>query len=100
MPLSRLIYAIKTRKRFFAISPQYLSGLTLENISTAEGAKILDGYNASLQRKAELQAAIAVNADANKVVANLQAEKDGLIALAKQGKVSFGDLRSVAASTQ
>jgi TP901 family phage tail tape measure protein len=42
------------------LNPQYLSGLTLENMKTAEGKKILDGYIASLIQKAEMEAKNAV----------------------------------------
>lgn len=38
------------------ISPEYLRGLTLENIRTAEGTKIINGYIAVLKKKAEAQA--------------------------------------------
>lgn len=74
------------------ISPEYLKGLTLENITTDEGKKILDGYIGSLQKKAELQAAEAVNADANKTVSNLKAERQALENMGKAGKVAFNDL--------
>jgi len=79
-------------KELIAISPNYLKGLTLENIATAEGTKILDAYIGSLQRKAELEAAGTVNAESNKAVANLQAQRQALVELGKTGKASYGDL--------
>jgi len=39
------------------IAPEYLGGLTLENISTAEGVGMLEAYNNELLRKAKIQAA-------------------------------------------
>ncbi|MFA6060045.1 MAG: phage tail tape measure protein [Taibaiella sp.] len=39
-----------------AISPEYLGRLTLENIATAEGTKIIDNYVKALRRKAEATA--------------------------------------------
>ncbi|SHK92801.1 hypothetical protein SAMN05444266_101616 [Chitinophaga jiangningensis] len=51
----------KALQDLIALSPQYLSGLTLENIRTAEGKQILDGYIQSLKQKAELQAGEAIS---------------------------------------
>jgi tape measure domain-containing protein len=42
-----------------AISPEYLSGLTLENIATEEGTNILNNYISALRNKAALQATFA-----------------------------------------
>lgn len=78
--------------QLIALSPQYLEGLTLENAATKEGKSLIDAYILSLQRKGELEAAGAVNADATKAVADLKAERDALVELRKQGKVSFNDL--------
>jgi hypothetical protein len=52
-------------KDLIDISPEYLNKLTLENLKTAEGKAILDGYIASLRKKAELQAGEAI---ANKAI--------------------------------
>ncbi|WP_445458450.1 phage tail tape measure protein [Flavobacterium sp. HNIBRBA15423] len=41
------------------ISPEYLGNLTLENIKTAEGKKILDSYILSLRKKHELEILMA-----------------------------------------
>ena len=79
-------------KELIALSPQYLEGLTLENLKTAEGKKLLDSYVDSLQSKAELQAAQDVSAESNKTVLNLQAEKQALENLRKSGKVAYDDL--------
>lgn len=87
---------LDTRKssleKLIALNPDYLRGLTLENITTDEGRAILDKYNDSLEKKAGLQAALAVNASANQAVTNLQAERDALVAMSKQGKVAYDDL--------
>lgn len=79
-------------EKLIALNPDYLRGLTLENINTDEGRKILDAYNNSLQRKAELEAAGVVNANANQAVANLKAEREALVELSKAGEVNFNDL--------
>lgn len=50
----------KALQELINISPEYLSGLTLENINTAEGKKILDGYNAALLKNAQLKAKSAL----------------------------------------
>lgn len=42
-------------KKLNEIAPEYLKGLTLENIRTAEGKKIIDAYVESLEKKAKLQ---------------------------------------------
>lgn len=46
----------KALQALIALNPTYLNGLTLENINTQEGKKILDGYISSLKEKAELEA--------------------------------------------
>lgn len=45
-------------KRLNEISPEYLKGLTLENIKTLEGKKILDRYIDSLYKKARATAVV------------------------------------------
>ena len=42
-------------KKINEISPEYLGNLTLENIKTAEGKKLLDAYVESLQKKAMME---------------------------------------------
>ena len=44
-------------KELIALNPKYLSGLTAENIATAEGTKILNDYVIALRKKAEQEAA-------------------------------------------
>jgi hypothetical protein len=88
--------SLKDRKtaleQLIALNPDYLRGLTLENFNTDEGRKILEKYNTALERKSELQAAQTVHEESNKIVSQLKAEKQALIDLAKQGKVSYDDL--------
>jgi len=79
-------------KELIALAPEYLEGLTLENLKTAEGKKLLDSYVDSLQRKGELQAAQEVGQGANKQVAELQAEKKALENLRAAGTVAYDDL--------
>lgn len=73
-------------------APEYLRGLTLQNIETAEGTRILDTYIESLRSKAELESAGIVNIEKNKEVDNLRVLKEELSSLRKAGKVSFDDL--------
>jgi hypothetical protein len=40
-----------------ALNPEYLNGLNLENIATKEGVNLINAYNDSLLRKAQLEAA-------------------------------------------
>lgn len=43
-------------KQLIALNPEYLSGLTAQNITTQQGKDILDKYISSLRTKAELEA--------------------------------------------
>lgn len=43
-------------QKIIALSPEYLNGLTLENIKTQEGTAFINAYIKSLDRKAEAQA--------------------------------------------
>lgn len=58
LKLSNLSYDEKKKvlKELISISPEYLQGLTLENIKTEEGTKILDNYIAKLRQKNEAEA--------------------------------------------
>ena len=47
---------LKAIKEINAINPEYLSGITLENIKTSEGIQIIDKYIEALNRKAYNQA--------------------------------------------
>lgn len=81
----------QTLKDLIAISPEYLSGLTLENIAHKEGKRILDDYNASLQANANLKAASLIkDREFNKVV-ELKSIQQEIIMAQKSGK-GFGDL--------
>jgi len=53
----------KALNALIAIAPDYLKGLTLENLATAEGKKILDDYITSLSKKAELEAKASLLTD-------------------------------------
>lgn len=79
-------------KQLIALNPEYLKGLTLENIATDEGRKLLDKYVEALQAKSELQAAQDVQGASNKAVADLKAEKAALEAMSKAGTVAYDDL--------
>src|ERR1035437_4718824 len=46
----------KALQTLIAINPEYLGGLTLENIKTAEGTKLLNAYVKQLMQKAEMEA--------------------------------------------
>lgn len=50
----------KALAELISISPDYLKGLTLENINTEEGRKILDNYNDALVRNANIKAKSAL----------------------------------------
>lgn len=56
--------SLETKKRalqeLIAINPKYLEGLTLENMKTAEGTKILDTYKNKLLEVSKAKAAIAI----------------------------------------
>lgn len=54
------------------INPKYLSGLTLENATTAEGKRIINDYVAALKEKAEAEAASQVRTEKLKEQLELQ----------------------------
>jgi TP901 family phage tail tape measure protein len=56
----------KALQALINLNPSYLSGLTLENVRTAEGKKIIDDYIKSLDRMAEAKAFQSVKEDAFK----------------------------------
>lgn len=64
--------------KLIAISPEYLNRLTLENIATGEGKRILDDYNKSLQNSASLKAAQNITNKAQEKVTNLNQIKQEL----------------------
>lgn len=53
----------KALNALIAINPQYLQGLTTENLKTAEGTKIIQNYVEHLKAKAEVEAKYAVLQD-------------------------------------
>lgn len=61
----------KLLSQLIAINPEYLSGLTLENIATAQGQKILDNYITSLRKVNEEKAR-------RKVIDDLEEQKTKL----------------------
>jgi hypothetical protein len=67
----------KALAELIAISPAYLSGLTLENIRTQEGKKIIDEYVTSLDRMARAKATQALKEDLYKksVEASVKAQQ-------------------------
>lgn len=77
-------------KELIALNPQYLSGLTAENIATAEGTKLLDNYVEALKNKAYQEAAVQLQKE--KIIEDLklqqkQAEIESKIA---NGNKDFG----------
>lgn len=79
-------------KDLIAIAPEYLDKLTLENLKTAEGKHILDGYIVSLQKKAELQAGEAIANKAIEERTRLEKTLFDLELKRKQGKTGKNDL--------
>lgn len=75
-----LDYRKDALKRLIDLNPEYLGGLTLENIKTKEGEEILKKYNQQLINKARLQAAEARLAEV--------AKKDLDIAMEIQDRVA------------
>lgn len=53
----------KALKDLIAINPKYLSGLTLENLKTAEGTKLLNEYVGALRKKAAFEAALSIQSE-------------------------------------
>ncbi|CAN5397730.1 phage tail tape measure protein [soil metagenome] len=78
-------------KQLVAISPEYLNRLTLENLATAEGKRILDNYNKSLETSGNLKAANTIRDREAQKDANLRTIKQELEIAKSQGK-GFGDL--------
>ncbi len=82
-------------KKLIEISPEYLKGLTLENITTAEGKRILDQYNLSLQTNANLKAAQIIKDrefDKNVKLRSVRQELE----IAQKAGTGYGDLSSEA----
>lgn len=64
----------KAVKALNELSPEYLGNLTVENINTAAGAKLIDEYVNALERKARAQAAQEILAEKNLEIIKLQNE--------------------------
>lgn len=78
--------ALGTRKQalqeLININPQYLNGLTLENIKTAEGKKLIDQYTDAIKKKSEAEALSELRTDKYKELLKLKNEKQKI---AQQG---------------
>lgn len=59
-------------RELIALNPEYLKTLTLENVNTAEGTKLINDYVAALQRKAEYEATQRLMEEKNKKSLELQ----------------------------
>jgi hypothetical protein len=79
-------------KTLIELDPQHLRGLTLANIAHKDGKEILTGYIDLLRRKAELEAAGAVQGDASKEVYKLEVIKDLLRKRLMATKTNYDDL--------
>lgn len=79
-------------KDLINLSPEYLRGLTLENINTFDGAVILERYNDALKNSARLKASQDVFSDSEKRIAELNAVADAFEKITAGGKATFGDL--------
>ncbi|HPH99945.1 MAG TPA: hypothetical protein PK772_06435, partial [Chitinophagaceae bacterium] len=87
-----LTISYETRKsavdKIIAQAPEYFKNLNTENILTSEGKKLLNDYNNSLQRKAELQAAAGIQQREFDKLTNLQQKKQELEIYKKTGDLS------------
>lgn len=87
-----LTLSYETRKsavdKIIAQAPAYFKNLNTENILTSEGKKLLDDYNNSLQRKAELQAAATIQQKEFDKLTELQQKKQELEIFKKSGDLS------------
>jgi TP901 family phage tail tape measure protein len=74
--------SLETRKKalneLIKINPEYLSGLTLENIKLTEGISILDAYSFMLKKIAQDKARLAVQDELLKEKTRLEVEKPQL----------------------
>jgi hypothetical protein len=53
-------------KKIIALNPEYLKGLTLENLKTAEGTKLINDYVTALDKKALAEAVAAKRSELSK----------------------------------
>ncbi len=88
--------SLETKKRalseLIAISPEYLSGLTLQNAATAEGTKLLNEYIMALRLKAAYTAAQAVQSEQAKKDIELERLQAGLERDRAQGKTGKSEI--------
>ncbi len=82
----------KALQELIAINPEYLSGLTLENIKTQEGTNILGNYIRLLRQKAQVQAATDVQSEKLKEDIRLQQIQYELEKKIAIGKKELNDL--------
>lgn len=91
---------LKAIEKLNAISPEYLGNLTLENINTEEGARLLDEYVKALDKKALAQAITAKKEELFKSL--LEQQNTGLeenidfLDKAKAAFLSFGNAQQFA----
>jgi len=88
--------SLDTRKKaldeLIKINPEYLSGLTLENIKTQEGIDKINAYVKALRQKATVQAAQDLNAENLKKDIKLQNTETGLEKKIATGQTGQRDL--------
>lgn len=82
----------KALKELIAINPEYLGGLTLENVKNQEGINIINKYIKALREKAIVQAAQSAQADKLKEDIKLQSIQYGLEKKLANGNTGFTDL--------
>lgn len=82
----------KALQELIAINPQYLSGLTLENIKSQEGINIINNYVKALREKATIQAATDAQAEKIKQDIKLQSVEQSLERKIGTGKTDLNDL--------
>jgi TP901 family phage tail tape measure protein len=66
---------LKAIKKLNEISPEYLSGLTLENIKTQEGTDLVNKYVAAIEKKAKAEAALQKRTELEKEMIDLKANQ-------------------------
>jgi TP901 family phage tail tape measure protein len=77
--------------RLIAMNPEYLHGLTMQNVTTLEGKRILDLYNTSLETNANLKAAQLIKDREFDKDVRLRATRQEL-EIAQKAGTRFGDL--------
>lgn len=82
----------KALKDLIAINPEYLKGLTLENIRSQEGVNIINNYVKALRQKAAIQAGTEAQAEKIKEDMKLQQQQFELEKKIANGKKELNDL--------